>query len=103
MRFSIYKLKISINSPFVPLLKSFNNRYFPYIYSKSSNYLEGYFFFYGGMNYYYFLRQFCIEVVPVFEDDFSSLRLSYTKKYYSNNIPFFNYYFNLSRYDVSSI
>lgn len=103
MRFSIYKLKININSPFVPLLKDFNSRYFPYIYSKSSNCLEGYFFFYGGMNYYYFLRQFCTEVESISEDEFSLLRLSYTKKYYCNNIPFFNYYFNLSRYDVSLI
>lgn len=102
MRFSIYKLKISSNSPLVPLLKHFNNRYFPYIYSKSSNYLEGYFFFYGSMDYY-FLKQFCIQVESITEDYFSSLRLSYTKKYYTNNISFFNYYFNLSRYDVTLI
>lgn len=102
MRFTIYKLKINLNSSFVPLLKNFNNRYFPYIYSKNSTYLDGYFFFYGSMDYR-FLKQFCIEVELIAEDYFSSLRLSYTKKYYSNNIPFFNYYFNLSRYDVSLI
>lgn len=102
MRFSIYKLKININSPFVPLLKNFNKRYFPYIYSKNSNYLDGYFFFYGSMDYY-FLKQFCVEVEAITEDYFSSLTLSYTKKYYCNNISFFNYYFNLSRHNVSLI
>lgn len=100
MRFSIYKLKINVNSPFVPLLKNFNKRYFPYIYSKNSSYLDGYFFFYGSMDYY-FLKQFCIEVESITEDYFSSLILSYTKKYYCNNISFFNYYFNLSRHNVS--
>lgn len=93
---------MSNNSPFVPLLRYFNKKYFPFIYSKSAYYIEGYFFFYGPMDFY-FLKQFCSSVEPISEDYLSSLKLSTSKKYYCNNLSFFEDYFYLRRYDVSLI
>lgn len=102
MNFSIFRLTISTDSPFVPCLRKLNPTYYPFIYSKTKYRIDGYFFFYGQIESF-FLKQFCVDVIRISEDSISSLNLSDSKKYFTNNERFFDDYFYLERYDVTSI
>lgn len=102
MNFSIFHLTLSTDSPFVPCLRKLSPQYFPFIYSKTRYKIDGYFFFYGNIDAY-FLKQFCTDVIRVSDDSLSSMNLSDSKKYFTNNYNFFNDYFYLGRYDVTSI